>query len=148
MTPNELYNRIPEDSYYGCNYLIGCYNSHVPELEAFEWDLDQDKAQKDERIMIKVYKHFDFDHRRFWRLSSVWFDGAPVMVLQNAGREGDDCSQRFVTDEERYRRMVAYLFTLIKHDDSIATVDPDKDIKDLTSFYGNELDGHFERYTW
>lgn len=146
ISPNELYNRMPEDSYFGCDYFIGCYYNHVPELEIHEHELDYDSIQKDELLMIKVYKHFDFDGRRFWRLASVWFDNTPIMILRNAGREGDDHADRFITDEYGYRKMVEYLFTKVRKQEIPDVVDPNEPIKDLTAFYGNNLTGRFERY--
>ncbi len=151
MTPNELYMRIPENSHYDLEYLIGFYYNHIPEIEEIS-----DANEKEQRVLIKEYKNFDFDGRRIWRLASVWFDDnnladfghKPVMIIQNAGREGDDRTGRFITDEKLYMEMIIYLRSLVKEDRPITSdvVDPDVDINNLTSFYGNELDGHFERY--
>ena len=155
MTPNELYNRIPENSHYELECLNDFYYSHVPEVG--DWSLG-DANEKEQRVLIKEYKFFDFDGRRFWRLASVWFDNTkddkladaykPVMIIQNAGREGDDHASRFITNESLYMEMVSHIRSLIntKYDEMYDVVDPDVDINNLTSFYGNELDGHFERY--
>jgi len=151
MTPNELYNRVPQHSHYDLDMLIGFYYNHIPEIEEVS-----DANEKEQRVLIKEYKYFDFDGRRYWRLASVWFDDndladlrhKPVMIIQNAGREGDDHDGRFITDEKLYMEMITYLRSLVK-DRPFQTsdvVDPDVDINNLTSFYGNELDGHFERY--
>ena len=155
MTPNELYNRMPEDSHFDLECLIGFYYSHIPEIESLAFT----NANEDEqRVLIKEYKYFDFDGRRFWRLASVWFDDTkddkladaykPVMIIQNAGREGDDHDARFITDEQLYMEMVTYIRSLKKEDPNEVydVVDPDVDINNLTSFYGCDLDGHFERY--
>ena len=162
MTPNDLYKRMPEDSHYDISILVGCYYNHIPEVQCQTWNLDEDKARKDERIMFKVYKDFDFDGRRFWRLASVWvrvgLHGGtmmykPVMIIRNAGREGDDFQDRIITNHELYQDMIKYLATLVKPNDQIKPDekeirDPNVDIPDLTEFYGNELDGHFERYRY
>ncbi len=153
MTPNELYKRMPENSHFDLTCLVGFYYNHIPELDAYDIN---NANEKEQRILIKEYKYFDFDGRRCWRLASVWFDDnnladlrhKPVMIIQNAGREGDDHDGRFITDEKLYLEMVTYIRSLI-NDRPYQTsdvVDPDVDINNLTSFYGNELDGHFERY--
>lgn len=155
MTPNELYKRMPENSHFDLDNLVGFYYNHIPEIDAHDIS---NANETEQRVLIKEYKFFDFDGRRFWRLASVWFDGTkddkladaykPVMIIQNAGREGDDYDGRFITDEKLYLEMVTYIRSLI-NDRPYQTsdvVDPDVDINNLTSFYGNELDGHFERY--
>lgn len=155
MTPNELYNRVPENSYYDLECLIGFYYDHIPEIDmniGYEINAANEKKQ---RVLIREHKFFDFDGRRFWRLASVWFDDnnladlrhKPVMIIQNAGRDGDDYAERFITDERLYMEMIIYIRSLM---DATGVnvrdvVDPDVDINNLTSFYGNELDGHFER---
>jgi len=156
MTPNELYyNRVPENSHYDLDYLIGFYYNHIPEID--EIDGISDANEKEQRVLIKEYKNFDFDGRRIWRLASVWFDDnnlanfghKPVMIIQNAGREGDDSTGRFITDEQLYKEMIMHIRTLVKGRpyETSDVVDPDVDINNLTSFYGNDLDGHFERYS-
>jgi hypothetical protein len=150
MTPNELYQRTPEriEPLIGedgrLNFVGGCYYDHIPELDR---DYRNTFNQTD-RIVCKVYKHFDFDFRRFWRLASIWMDGEPVMIIQNAGREGDDHATRFITDLGKYREMVRLLRSLqwnVTVDD-VDVVHADEVINNLDSFYGNYLDGPFERY--
>ena len=146
MKPCELYNRVPESENSEICSLIGCYYNHIPQLDdSFSWSLPADDPNK--RVIIKCYKNFAFDFRRFWRLASVWFDEKPVMIIQNAGREGDDHSARFVTDAETYRAMVSYLASLANVQfEKINVVPLDVDINGLTEFYGNSLDGYFERH--
>lgn len=143
MTPRELYARAPVSTTSDLGALRGFYYDHVPEVSG---DLvAEDPAV---RVVVRVYKHFDFDHRRFWRLASVWFDGAPVMIVQNAGREGDDHRERFITNSTAYHAMIDHLQTLTKpaHQTSGgAVVDPDIDVPALDEFYGNKLDGYFEK---
>lgn len=73
------------------------------------------------------------------------------MIIRNAGREGDDFCDRFITDYKLYQDMVKYLATLIKPNSQMKPADGEirklnDDIPNLTDFYGNDLDGHFERY--
>lgn len=148
MTPNELYKRTPERIDNDVNCLYGCYYNYIPEIEALQYGggMIEDSAN---RIAIHYYKDFDYDGRRVWQLAAVKFDGKFVMIIQNAGREGDDWSKRFITDNYAYADMVRYIATLLppgedRSQDDI--VDSDEEIKGLTCFYGGDLDGHFERY--
>lgn len=148
MKPQELYDRKPEDVHNDINILFGCYYNHVPEILDFYGYINHEEIENP-RIEIRIIKEFWFDSRRFWRLATVWFDNKPVMVIRNAGREGDDHASRFVTDIILYREMVAYIQTIIpisfteKIEDEVT---PDTDIIELETFYGNTLDGYFERH--
>lgn len=150
MTPAALYERIPESSDHAVGILIGCYYNHVPELEGDTLPYED----PNKRVLIKYYRNFDFDGRRYWRLASVWYESKnchwlPFMVIQNAGREGDDHRKRFVTDAAVYADAARYLKTIVmfpeRYDSEKDLVDPTVDVPKLTEFYGNELDGHFER---
>jgi hypothetical protein len=147
MKPQELYDREPEKIETDINYLFGCYYNFLPEIEnSYVWI----KPEEIKDIEVKIYKDFDFDGRRFWKLASVWYRGKPVMITRNAGREGDDHSSRFVTDESLYKKMVKYIKTLlpVEFTEVEDVVDPNEDIKDLETFYGNTLDGYFERFRY
>ena len=141
MKPSDLYARDAEDTWKDLSVLMGCYYKHLPELEQV-WDrLD---LEKNEKVQIKVYRYVDYDGRRFWLLGGVYFDGQPVMIIRNAGREGDDHHSRFITDGGRYFEMLKYLSTLCRFQDKdqqpvIDLVAPDDDIPDLETFYGNSL---------
>lgn len=150
MKPSELYARDPEETWKDLSVLMGCYYKHLPELEPV-WD--RLNLEKNEKVELRVYRHVNYDVRRFWLLAGVYFDGQPVMVIQNAGREGDDFHGRFITDGGRYFDMLKYLSTLCRFEDKDKTpiidlVDPEQDIKDLETFYGNSLnyDKNYHRY--
>lgn len=127
--------------------LKGCYYNHIPEAK-LDWDVPYDKEFPS--IEIRVVKEFDFDGRRFWRLATVWFEGLPVMVIQNAGREGDDHEARFITNTELFNKMCRYIESIANVSDDAVCLDvynEDQEIgAKLTTFYGNTLNGHFERY--
>jgi len=160
MKPSELYTREPEkvvqpfaqDSKYGpefqMEYLVGSRYNHIGSEEMYTWDIES--INRSTRVEVKVYKDFDFDGRRFWRLASVWFDRSPVMIVQNAGREGDDYVGRIITDGERYGAMVTHIHSLIQYKQGEEfngdIRSPDEDFTDVDAFYGNSLDGYFERY--
>jgi len=144
-TPNELYKMEPERVTNDIGYLSGCYYNHVREVgEEVSWFAPFEA----ERIEVRYLKDFDFDGRRVWKLATVWFEGEPVMITQNAGREGDDHSNRYITDGKLFMKMCRYIKTLIPITSSCEpeAVDPNDDIEGLTVFYGNELGGSFERY--
>lgn len=148
MTPLEIYQL---DSQYETNdlgMLEGCYYGHLYEASAY---FNADEYHENEDVVIKVIKEFDFDGRRYWRLATVWFQGTPIMIIQNAGREGDDWSKRFVTcSPSVFNDLVSYVNSLAKAEDveAIPIYDLDWDSKELTSFYGNQLNGVFERYEY
>ena len=96
MKPSELYKMKPEEITKNIDCLWGCYYSHIPEIEHLYID-----AEKNERVKIHTYKYFCFDGRRIWHLAAVKFDDKFVMIIQNAGREGDDHAAPIVTVRTR-----------------------------------------------
>jgi hypothetical protein len=151
VTPAALYERIPERIDTAVEILKGCYYNHVPELE---FDILPHEVANS-RVQIRYYKEFDFDGRRYWRLASVWYETndchwKPFMIIQNAGREGDDHHKRFVTDVGLYAEAVRFLKSICLTPDKgdPEVVSPFDDIEGLTEFYGNRLDGHFERHRY
>lgn len=157
MTPNELYQREPERVIlpfevardHMTDYFAGVYYNHLQEIDVDLYRICSVDAS--DEVEIKVYKDFDFDGRRFWRLSSAWFRGKPVMIMQNAGREGDDYVGRFITDYPLFNTMVIHIEGLIRlkicREAAIKdVVNPDNQVPNLDDFYGNSLDGYFTRY--
>jgi hypothetical protein len=152
MTPNELYARVPEKTDKDLEILTGCYYNHIKEIESLSQYGVKLDPEKNDRIEIKYYKDFDFDGRRFWRLASIWFDDKPIMIIQNAGREGDDSHRRIITDSSGYGEMIGYIAKELiiyelqsnsKAEDGF--YDADEDVEGIDDFYGNSLDGYFER---
>lgn len=149
MKPKDLYNMTPErterivDEWGWPNRVL---EHHIPEISSFDlWT--KNAFDQTYRVCINVYKHFDFDSRRYWRLASVVLDGKPIMIIRNAGREGDDHCTRFITDPNGYKELVKLIFSLYNpRYEELEIVDENEDIPDLTEFYGNKLDGHFERH--
>lgn len=143
-TPNELYAMTPEEISNDVGRLIGCYYNHIPEIDEYG-NLYHIKTP---RIEIKYLKDWCYDGRRVWRLATVWFWDKPVMIIQNAGREGDDHHARFITDPKQYKEMIQYIIALmeIPEPELEDVYKPDEDIEGLTEFYDQSLDGYFERY--
>jgi hypothetical protein len=145
MTPRELYAMPHVDIHYNPRILFGCYYNHTNGDVICEYG---DEFQNSSRLEIRIIKDFHFDGRRFWRLATVWLDDDPVMIIQNAGREGDDYHKRFITDEKLYKDMVIHIRELrlpyypeIKE---IRCVGMDDKNENLIKFYGNELSDYFE----
>lgn len=139
MKPSELYGREVKKTWKDLWVLKGFYYSHVPELDDIWSMLD---FKKNEKAEIRAFGYADYDGRRFWLLAGVYFDGHPVMIIRNAGREGDDHHSRFITDPARYWELLKYLATLANppiEETKICVVDPEKDIPDLDNFYGDDL---------
>ena len=150
MTAKELYQREPVMVTNDISTLIGVYYNHIREVVAEDNPISYEhKSLIAPDIEIKiVFEHY-FDHRRFWRLATVWYKGMAVMIVQNAGREGDDHAKRFITNKDVFTSMLSYIHTLIVprfeiDDEDVITLDEER--KDLHDFYSNSLDGYFERY--
>lgn len=97
MTPEQLLTRTTQFVTAELSWLWGCYYAHVPEVR---------RRASAPGVFVRVYKHHDFDARKVWRLASVHVDDKPVMIVRNAGREGDDHADRYVFDLYHYRDMI------------------------------------------
>lgn len=136
MTPQELYDAQYIETWTGVNVLDllqGCYFNHIPEISEFARFENVDLP----RIWVHIHGYLQVDYRRFHRLASVWYKGKPVMVIQNAGREGDDHKKRWVTDEATYLEMIGYILSLLpitkfNRADFISSTE---DIGDIQNFY-------------
>ena len=136
MTPAELYALEPQERTHTLGHLNGFYFKHVPEVDR----LPPEDLGK--RIEIRWAKYHNLDYRRYWALGSIWFDGRPFMIIQNAGREGDDHYRRFITDDDTYREAARYLKSIELVTESAldsAIVPLDVDLPGLTEFYGGAL---------
>jgi hypothetical protein len=120
----------------------------VPEI-----DFSGIEPEEDRMIETRLYRDVAFDDRRCWTLGSIWFLGGPVLIFQEAGREGRDHRRRYVVDRELYWKMVAYLQTLPRTDDWVFSdgelVGLDEEMgDDLTHFYGCDLETVKGRHSW
>lgn len=144
-TPNELYAMKPEETTNNLWRLVGCYYNHIPEV------VDSDDGSlyiESERVEIRMIKEWHYDTRRIWRLATVWFDGKPIMVIQNAGREGDDHAARFITDKDGFLAMCSHIQKLLNVEPTceVEAFDPEVEVEGLTEFYSGRLGGYFNRY--
>lgn len=156
MTPSELLNKgkvvsISSDF----SLLIGAHYNHIPELipnysdrryESFWTMYDKNKYLKDYFIKIEFYANKNLSPRYIWRLGVVKFKDKPVMIIQNAGREGDDYSKRFILTEKIYQEMIDYMNSLYifkKYDIPKFDIISDlyfTEMPELTEFYGHTLE--------
>jgi hypothetical protein len=159
ITPQDLYDQPTEFETNNLNEMFsssnthteinGCYYNHMPEVSSDQLERQFDSAAL--CLKLKVHQFFDFDGRRYWCLSSLWHLGTPFMIMQNAGREGDDHAKRYITDIKTYNRAHNYvnnrrIYVEVAESES-DIVNPTEPLGNkLTTFYGNTLGGYFERY--
>ena len=143
MKAIEIYNLKPKTITKDIYCLNGFYYNHVPEIDFSNIDYDLNK-----KIEIKYYVDYCFDGRRTWKLASVWYDDKPVMIIQNAGREGDDHHERFITDKNLYFDIIKYLQSLIISEEIEEElddlIDEGIEIDNLTNFYGHCLNEFYD----
>ncbi len=146
ITANELYKLEPIDISTGVYETDLCYiQEHLYE---FDRNLPYDLNTSSLDFEIKVIKDHCYDGRRTWTLKTVWYGGCPFMIVQNAGREGDDHQDRFITNKDVYIKFVlaiqALLVTTEEHISDV--IDPNEPWNDLDRFYGQSLSETFEYY--
>ena len=142
MKPSEIYSRVPEK----ISQDVYEIQNHIPEANLDLYMYDTEETTQDE-VEIRYYKYYNFDGRRIWKVAGVYFEGNPVMIFQNAGREGDDAFNRFITDVDNYKDMCNYLNSIygqMPHEKDI--VDIEEEIPHLANFYDCHIDGKFEPY--
>jgi hypothetical protein len=121
--------------------------NHVDESSLSDYNCYDIPVENNTRIEIRVIKDFSYDGRRCWRLHTVWFDGQPVMVIQNAGKEGVDYVNRCITNGVLFLSMCNYINGLLQLDPQTVVIEDANDkTLDLGNFYGQDLDGYFKRY--
>jgi hypothetical protein len=143
VTPNELYARTPVAVVAdNLDALKGCYYDHLPEIDVLAFELAPIiEGPMKGRFELRYYRRFCSDGRRIWHLYSLWFDGRPVMILQNAGREGDDHHRRIVTDVPRLASAISSIRTFLGADKVLPEeiADPSHSVLGLDTFYGGSL---------
>jgi len=134
MKPSDIYNRPVKSASKDIYHLL---SKHLQEVS---WDVDDEKNTE---IEIRNHIYVCIDYRRFVSINSVWFQGKPVMIYRDAGREGEDKTDRFITDKNLFLEMIKYLISLRKEeffDEHIAVIDPEKDCSELDKFYNYSFD--------
>jgi hypothetical protein len=122
--------------------LVGCYYNHIPELLEYNNDHSLDGLY-DDGLIVKTIAHFQMDGRRYWNLSMVYFGIIPIMLVQNAGREGDDHAHRFIFNVEKYKEIMECYgngHDITVNDDTTIVGDLEQPFRIYTDFYGNDIE--------
>lgn len=120
-----------------------------PEIDSLTSRLSRDVLEaltQEGRLEVRNLVHDYIDGSRFRSMVTVWFDGQPVFIVQNAGRGGDDWRNRWVTDAPRYWALVSYLLSMFaKLEQSDDFVDPDAEVYEEEVFllYGEDVAERF-----
>lgn len=112
--------------------------SHVHNELSLYHALDYNKIEESGKIEVKNHYYYQIDYRRYASMSSVWFEGSPIMIVQNAGREGRDHEMRFITDDIKYKLMINFIRSCVI-EDSVDVYDLNEEIEELSNFYGYSL---------
>ena len=103
-----------------------------------------------EQLKILFLKKWYFDERRCWILATYWYKQQPFMISQNAGREGGDISNIFITNASLYSAFIGDLAYVLEQKQvppaSFTVYDKNMEINGLDDFYGYNLLSHFD--TW
>ncbi len=97
------------------------------------------KDENNTRIELKehFFCSYEDDLDYISKISSLWFDGHPVMVLREAGEDGDGYRDIFVTDAARFGEARAYMLSL--DTDNAPVFNAEEDIPKLDKLYGRSL---------
>lgn len=124
----------------------------IPELSNVigDWDCPLTEGiVEDNRFVIKTLIDETYDGSRYSYMGTIWFDGKPVLIVQEAGRSGRDHFKRWVTDKDTYVEMLAYLVAMLTENPEMAEdedfVDPEMEVypEELLHFYGNS---HLQKF--
>lgn len=102
MKPSFIYRqksiRVSSNLYYLDGFL--------PEMK-----VEEEAELLNTRIEIRLHFHKDLGVGLHLAISSVWFDSKPVMIIRNAGRNGEE-RDRFVIDSHLYHDMLSFILSL------------------------------------
>jgi len=138
----DLYNMKPSRVFYDLYHFVG---THLPEIDGYA--LDHDSAEQTKRIELRQIAYDCPDGRRTWELDTVWFDGKPVMVVNSSGRDGDEYSERFISDGDTFSRMVQFLREFVEAETVTGYVKADAIIPAMTEFYGRTIHDFYDVVT-
>lgn len=117
-----------------------------PELSCTSPYLDTavvDAMEAEGRLQVRELINDNIgDGYRMAQMSTVWFDGEPVFIVQNAGRSGRDHFKRWVTNSEKYVALVAYLLSkAMAQQVSSDLVSPEEWVyeEEVFQFYGRDF---------
>lgn len=108
--------------------------------EVREWgDRDDDclaRIDAHARLQLKVLGISHGNGNRYALLATIWYNGCPVMIVQEGERSGAEHAKRWITDVNEYQAMCAYIRSQLQVDFTPV----DDDVADgSTMFYTEEL---------
>jgi hypothetical protein len=117
---------------------------HLPEFpySLYEYDFTGFPLQ------VRELKDHSYDGERSWTLRTVWYAGQPFMIVQNAGRGGQDHENRFITDTKVFVAFISALYEITTSQTKYDVIDPDEDRNDLDFFYDQHLNQTFEYWNY
>jgi len=132
MKPSDLYRLKPIEIDYCLYALKGVIDEPV-------WNTYNDPNK---RVELHSYFFHSFDSDRYMHLFAVKMDNKFVMIIQRAGREGNDYIEYFITDFRQYIQLCKYIRGLNleydeKHQEHIYK--ENKIIKEIGNFYGHNI---------
>jgi hypothetical protein len=99
-------------------------------------------------FQVRELKNHSYDGERCWCLRTVWYAGQPFMIVQNAGRGGQDHEDRFITDTQVFNKFISALQEIVIKETPYDVIDPDEDRNDLDFFYDQHLNQTFEYWNY
>jgi hypothetical protein len=144
-TAQQLYDLPISSSEDSWTQNLTTIEEHLYEFESLPYDLDVSSLNYE----IRTIKDHCYDGRRTWTLRTVWFEGVPFMIVQNAGREGNDHNDRFITNVAQYKKFVAAIQALLINDNDLSDViDVNEERPDLDRFYDQSLHEPFAYWSY
>lgn len=97
------------------------------------------------RLAVKQLVYLYVDGSRDASMHTLWFDGTPVAIVQNAGRSGRDHQRRWVTNGPVFLALEQYLVSKMLSDEDLDVVDPESEVyeEEFLCFYGNDFTAQF-----
>lgn len=116
----------------------------VPEIgESFDMPVLNTLDAEKSLSVNQVYFSCE-DGERTIEMYTVYYHGMPVMIVQKAGRGGEDFFRRFVTNATGYGEVVDYLRNAFnKTTEDCFDPEADRYIDDVLSIYGNDVSEQF-----
>lgn len=145
MTPQELFSRTPVQV---SNEIEG-FHSHLGDYGISQFEFNK-VLEEDPNIETRFYAVANFDGYRYWMLGAVFFRGIPVLIFQEAGRNGRDHTRNIeVRDPENPNAMgdfLRYIRDNLLENGRVEAVSLDTDVEDLDYFYNCKLDDIVAEY--
>jgi hypothetical protein len=108
----------------------------ISELEYSDSDVLFQRVDDEKKLVIREITNECSDGYRYAAMYSLWYQGKPFMLVQDAGRSGRDHKRRWLTDFDTYVEVCAYLLRLLPRDPESR----DGEVAPDALFYPEEFD--------